>query len=141
METRQRPSWDTYFIGMAKHVATRSPDEKRQVGCVLVNADRRIVGTGYNGTPSGFDDSAIDWQGDDKHSYVIHAEVNALLHTNGLQTRGGTLYCTDSPCPDCAKLIASAGVSRVVYERHYSSMGIFVLHDFGIPTEQIGGNC
>jgi len=132
---RVRPEWDDYFSTMARWAAHRSPDDKTQVGCVIVR-DRHIIGTGYNGTPAGFDDSAVDWFGDEKKQYVIHAEANAIVHANGTELRGATLYCTHSPCVNCALLIASAGIVRVVFEAVYRQDGLDLLATFGIEASQ-----
>lgn len=111
---REIPSWDSYFTSIAYQVATRSKDPRRQVGAVIVSAEGRIVATGYNGFPAGFTDGLVDWTNREYvRTWIVHAEQNALLHASG-DVRGGTLYCTLSPCPHCAKLIATAGITRVV---------------------------
>lgn len=137
-----RPSWDAYFIGMAESAASRSVDEKKKVGCLIVDPDRRIVSTGYNGTPAGFDDSAIDWFTDEKHPFIIHAEQNALVRADGAKLKGSTLYCTHSPCSECAKNIAAAGIRRVVFRHVYNDkkqplQGREVLERFGIDVVQV----
>lgn len=135
----KRPSWDEYFLQIAEVVALRSVDAKTQVGCIIVDGDKRIVSTGYNGTPPGFDDSQIDWFQDTKHPYIIHAEQNALIRADGLKLKNATLYCSYSPCSECAKNIASAGIARVVYRNLYVDkknqvQGVDVLGLFGVDV-------
>lgn len=113
----QRPSWDEYFLRMAETVATRSTCPKRKVGAVIVDAERIVVATGYNGSPSGLPhcttDGCIIEAG--KCVRTIHAEVNALVHGEPRGMRGGTAYCTTLPCWSCFKALLGAGISRVVY--------------------------
>lgn len=121
-----RASWDDYFLQIAEVVATRATCTRRQVGAVIVHG-RRPVGTGYNGAPAGLPhctDGACPrahqqpTMGQGYGSCIaIHAEANALLHTAPADRDGATLYCTDAPCFDCAKLIANSGVAEVVVAR------------------------
>lgn len=114
-------SWDNYFMGVAKLSAQRSKDPSTQVGACIVNEDKRIIGTGYNGFPEGIDDDALPWERegnflDTKYAYVCHAEANAILNCV-LKPRGCgcTLYVTMYPCNECAKLIIQSGIRKVVY--------------------------
>jgi dCMP deaminase len=133
--THEKPSWDNYFLEMAEVIAKRSPDKKRQVGCVIVDEHRRVVATGYNGTPASFDDSKVDWWDRTiKDRIVIHAEANALIYADGPKLRGGTLYCSYSPCINCAKLIAAAGINRVVYREQFDDAGLEMLSEFRVDT-------
>lgn len=134
--THHKPSWDNYFLEMAEVIAKRSPDKKRQVGCVIVDEHRRVVATGYNGTPASYDDSNIDWWDRSvKDRIVIHAEANALIYADGPRLRGGTLYCSYSPCINCAKLIAGAGIDRVVYREQFDDAGLEMLKEFQVSSE------
>ncbi len=134
--TREKPDWDAYFLEMAEVIAKRSPDKKRQVGCVIVDEHRRVVATGYNGTPASYDDSHIDWWDRSvKERIIIHAEANALIYADGPRLRGGTLYCSYSPCINCAKLIAGAGISKVVFREPYDTAGLEMLREFQVTTE------
>ncbi|WP_190822043.1 deoxycytidylate deaminase [Saccharopolyspora pogona] len=120
-----RPSWDEYFIGIANAVAARSDCERSRVGAVVVK-DRRIRGTGYNGAPAGKPgclgcprrNSAVepgsDYDSGSGRCVAIHAEANALLYCDRQDLIGSTLYITRAPCYGCQKLIAAAGVARVV---------------------------
>lgn len=129
-----RPSWDSYFIALATTVATRSEDPKTKVGAVLVS-DKRIVSSGYNGSPAGYE--FTDWNTERKHDTVLHAELNCIVYAGRALTKGATLYVTHSPCSDCAKVIAAAGIDKVVYKDVYKDgAGIALLKKFGIITKQ-----
>lgn len=104
--------WDARFIDLAKLVASWSKDPSTQVGAVIVDKDKRIVSTGFNGFPQGVDDEATDR--DIKLLRTIHAEENALLFARRDVT-GMTVYVTRPPCARCAAKLIQSGVSRVVY--------------------------
>ena len=117
-----RPNLDQYLIDLAKVTATRATCAKRSVGAVVADAQNRIVGTGYNGPPSGMPHcieqpcKALEMAAPASHLACrsIHAEVNAIL-VAGHQCRGGTLAITTSPCGECAKIIVNAGIKRVIF--------------------------
>ncbi|MEW6236066.1 MAG: dCMP deaminase family protein [Candidatus Omnitrophota bacterium] len=128
-----RPSWDEYFMMMAKLAATRSTCYSRPVGAVIVR-DRRLLATGYNGAPPGTwhctDEKKCFWRQPENHvpgieprelSRAIHAEMNAIAHAarKGISIEGGTLYCTLSPCINCFKVVISAGIKEVFFEHIY----------------------
>lgn len=114
----QRLDWDYYFINIAKEIKKRSPDPSRQVGAVLVSKTNRILSTGYNGLPSGILDD-IDWTDRDfVHSIVIHAETNAILYAES-KFESSKMYITTSPCKDCIKLLAAAGIKKIFYREEY----------------------
>lgn len=123
---RRRPTWDEYFIEMAKLAATRSTCPRRQVGCVLVK-DHRVVATGYNGAVRGAphceDEGCILVRNGDRESCVraVHAELNAIVQcaVNGVSSVGCTLVVTDFPCVHCAKAIVQAGVVKVIFLSEY----------------------
>lgn len=117
--TASKPSWNEYFMGIAENVALRSPDPKKKVGAVIVDSRNRLISTGYNGLPSQFDETCVDWDNRDHvHSIIIHAECNAILYCSS-KFEGVTLYCTLSPCPECVKLIKAAGISKVLFKEKY----------------------
>lgn len=130
MEKQQRPDWDEYFMDIAHVTARRSNCLRRHVAAVIVR-DRRIVSTGYNGTPRGIkncSDGGCARCGSDAPSgsalgecICCHAEENAIVQAayHGIAVKGGTLYCTTSPCLMCTKMIINAGLSEVVYEHEY----------------------
>ncbi len=135
---------DQTYMAMAKEWSKMSYAERKKVGCLIVK-DGQIISDGYNGTPSGFNNdceeilytcdeydlyAAEEMMLDkDKEKFfklktkpeVLHAESNALMKlarsTNS--SEGATIYCTYSPCFDCAKLIIQAGIKRVVYDEVY----------------------
>ena len=107
--------FDDKYIRMAKIWATNSYCKRRQVGALLVK-DKMIISDGYNGTPSGFENVCED-ENNVTYPYVLHAEANAItkIARSNNNSEGATLYVTDSPCIECAKLSrqASAGLSTV----------------------------
>ncbi len=113
-------SWDEYFMGVALLSSMRSKDPNTQVGACIVNSDRRIVGVGYNGFPTGCSDDELPWDREGnwletKYPYVCHAELNAILNSIGGTLKDCTLYVALFPCNECAKAIIQAGIRRVVY--------------------------
>lgn len=113
-------NWDEYFMALAILVSLRSKDPSSKVGAVLVR-DKKVIGTGYNGFPSGCDESQFPWNRDTKegwlntkYPYVIHAEANALLNTVALPA-GSDIYVTMQPCNECAKLLIQGGIREIVY--------------------------
>jgi dCMP deaminase len=120
-----RPTIDEYFLQMAALTATRATCDRKHVGAVIVK-DKRTVSTGYNGSPKGM--PHCDEAGhllkvvDGRESCIrtLHAESNALDDA-GRRAEGGTLYCTVTPCYECAKRIINAGIVRVVVRGLYQS--------------------
>ena len=115
-------SWDEFFMRVAIAASLRSKDPKTQVGACIADRNHRILSVGYNGTPTGLDDDEFPWRDsedplNDKHSYVIHAEANALLNYRGSlkDVQGATVYVTLFPCQECAKILVQAGIGEVVY--------------------------
>ncbi|MEI6285596.1 MAG: cytidine/deoxycytidylate deaminase family protein [Bacillota bacterium] len=115
-----RKSWDEYYLGIAFQVSERSTCSRRAVGAIVVK-DRRIKGTGYNGSPSGLPHCLDEgcYMIDGHCLRCIHAEPNALLECAPDERVGATLYCTDRPCPECQKLIITCGIKRIVFSRNY----------------------
>ena len=115
-------SWDEFFMRVAIAASQRSKDPNTQVGACIADTNHRILSVGYNGTPQALSDEDFPW-GDsddplhDKHSYVIHAEANAILNYRGTlrDMAGATVYVTLFPCHECAKMLCQAGVGEVVY--------------------------
>ncbi|UUD37168.1 Deoxycytidylate deaminase [Mycoplasmopsis californica] len=112
--------WDGYFMSLAKISAMRSKDPVTKVGACIVNEDNIIVSLGYNGMPKG-NDVAFPWGKDEndkmntKYSYVVHAEINAILNTRA-NLKNCTLYVSLFPCDNCAKVIAQTGIKEIVYQ-------------------------
>lgn len=115
-----RPSWDKYFINIAEVVSTRSHDAETKVGCVIVDANNRVISTGYNGFPPGCEDNNLPNTRPDKYLYMLHAEINAIA-TCRTDLKNSTIYITISCCQDCAKAITAAGISRVVFGKVYKN--------------------
>ncbi|MES2398399.1 MAG: dCMP deaminase family protein [Pseudomonadota bacterium] len=116
--------WHSMFMGVALLASARSKDHRARNGACIVTPDHRIVGVGYNGLPRGCNDSdPIYWSDDDndpfhsRHSYVVHAEINATLNCVVLPLTNATIYTTQFPCPRCAQAIIQAGIRKVVYLR------------------------
>jgi dCMP deaminase len=115
---RERPSWDEYFLAIADVVARRSHDPETQVGVVVVDSNRRVIATGYNGFPPGSDDTRLPNLRPDKYPFMVHAEINAIASSR-TDLRDSTFYLTYSPCLECAKAIITAGAKEVVYRSEY----------------------
>jgi dCMP deaminase len=122
MSTKRKDyiNWDDYFMGVALLAAERSKDPNTQVGACIVDCDKRILSTGYNGFPRGCSDDEFPWgregsESETKYQYVVHAELNAILNASGKSLAGSTLYVGLFPCHECAKAIIQAGVAEVVY--------------------------
>ncbi|CAB1254008.1 cytidine/deoxycytidylate deaminase family protein [Clostridium sp. MT-14] len=115
-----RKDWDNYFVDIAFEVAERSTCPRLHVGAVLVK-NRRIKGTGYNGSPRGLEhcDEVGCYLKNNHCIRTIHAEVNCLLEVSPEDRENSTLYVTHMPCPECQKLIITCGIKRVVYSEDY----------------------
>lgn len=126
-----RPSWDEYFIKILEMVGSRGTCDRGRSGCVITK-DRRIISTGYVGSPIGI--SHCDEVGHEMHTVThedghqtrhcirtTHAEQNAICQAArvGVALEGATLYCKMTPCYTCAKMIINAGITRVVAEQDY----------------------
>jgi len=117
-----RPSWDSYFMDIAFQVARRSTCPRASVGAVVVR-DKRILTTGYNGSPRGLphctEAGCLIING---HCVrALHAEQNAIIQgaLHGVDVSHSILYVTHQPCLSCAKMIINAGIGRVVYSGDY----------------------
>lgn len=130
MSSTNRPDWNTYFMNLAQVVKTRGNCLLKQVGVVLVK-DKRIIATGYNGTPIGLKNCSeggclrcmkkskgLIQSGEEKGSCLcVHAESNAILQSayHGVSTKNSIMYATYSPCMLCAKEIINAGILELYY--------------------------
>jgi dCMP deaminase len=130
MSRFMRPTWDEYFMSIAKVVAMRSNCMKRKVAAIIVK-DMRVVSTGYNGTPRGAKNcneggcprcngmaesgTALD------ECLCCHGEENAITQAayHGTSLKGSTLYTTFAPCLLCTKMIINSGIAEVVYNQEY----------------------
>ncbi len=123
-----RGSWDEYFMRIAEEVSSRATCDRKHVGAVIVR-DKSILATGYNGSIRGLPHCDEDGHlMEDGHCVrTIHAEANAIIQAarNGVRIEGATVYVTASPCWGCFKMIANAGLSRIVFGEFYRDPRIF----------------
>jgi dCMP deaminase len=123
-----RVSWDQYFMNIAEVVASRSTCPRKFVGAVIVR-DKTILSTGYNGSIRGLPHCAdVGCMMDNGHCVAtVHAEANAVVQAakNGVTIDGASIYVTASPCWNCFKIIANAGLRRIVYGQFYRDERIF----------------
>lgn len=132
-------------MDIARLVARRSTCLRRQVGAVLVK-EKNILATGYNGTPSGITHCAevgclrqkLGVPSGERHELCrgLHAEQNAIIQAakHGVNIAGSTLYCTNSPCSICSKMLINAGIARIIYLEGYpDSLSQEMLQEAGIP--------
>lgn len=147
----ERPSWDEYFMQITGHVASRSTCTRRQVGALLVK-QRCILATGYNGVPSGITHcdvagclrDQLKVPSGERHELCrgLHAEQNAIIQAarHGVNISESTLYCTDSPCIICSKMLINAGVQEVIYGRGYpDTLSLEMLAEAGIKVHHFSG--
>jgi dCMP deaminase len=146
----ERPGWDEYFMAIARVVASRSNCVKRKVAAVITK-DRRIISTGYNGTPRGVPNcneggcprcnSFVEGGTRLDECLCSHGEENAITQAayHGVVVREGTLYTTFSPCLTCTKMIINAGLTEVVYNVAYplGDVSLGLLREAGVKVRQI----
>lgn len=144
-----RPSWDRYFMDIAHMVATRSTCLRRSVGAIAVSG-RRILATGYNGTPRGLRHceevgclrQQLDIPSGQRHELCrgLHAEQNCIIQAavHGVQLEGATIYSTFQPCVVCAKMLINAGITEIVYEGGYpDEMSVEMLSESGVKLRRL----
>jgi dCMP deaminase len=149
MSRFSRPSWDEYFMSIAKVVAMRSNCMKRKIAAIIVK-DKRVISTGYNGTPRGAKNcneggcprcngmaesgTALD------ECLCCHGEENAITQAayHGTSLKGSTLYTTFSPCLLCTKMIINSGIVEVVYNEDYplNERAMALLNECGIKLRR-----
>jgi dCMP deaminase len=126
-----RPTWDEYFMGIAKLTAERSTCLRRQVGAVIVK-DKHIIATGYNGAPRGLLHCGeiggclrekLGIPSGQRHELcrALHAEQNAIIQaaTLGHSIEDATIYITNQPCAICSKMIINAGIKKIIVSEGY----------------------
>ena len=128
---------DQLYVDMAALTAFQSHDEEIKVGSVIVR-DGQVLSQGWNGMPADMCNQTRSAVGATKKE-VIHSEANALmkLAKNGGGSNGATIYCTHSPCWECAKLLLQAGITRIVYSSCYDEESVLFLKERGIELERI----
>lgn len=136
---------DTLYMDIADRISNMSYGRRLKVGAIIVKDDN-IVSMGWNGMPSGMDNNCEIEHADGSLSTkpeTLHAESNALMklaRSGGVGSFNSTLYTTYSPCPECAKLIKQAGVSRVVYQNNYRLLdGLNMLKSLGVTVDHLKG--
>jgi dCMP deaminase len=137
--------WLKHGLAEAELIASMSKDPSTKVGAYIADSRNRPVSKGFNGPPRGIDDAK--WQQADrdlKLAATIHAEINAILFADRQRLEGATLYVTHPPCPQCAALIAQAGISSVVYSHaspefaaRWGTLGLEILTAANVTTTEI----
>jgi dCMP deaminase len=130
-DSKKRPSWDEYFIGIMDAVSKRATCDRGRSAAIVVR-DHRILTTGYVGAPGGLPHcdevghlfkKSFDLQGNPKTNCIrtSHAEENAIIQAalHGIPTKGATIYTRMEPCFMCARMIINSGIKRVVCQRRY----------------------
>jgi len=149
MRDMARPDWDEYFMRLAKVAATRSNCVKRKVAAVIVR-DKRVVSTGYNGTPRGTKNcyeggcprcnSLADSGTQLDECLCSHGEENAIIQAayHGVSVKDGTLYTTFAPCLMCTKMIINSGIIEVIYNSDYplNQTSFKLLQEAGVVCRQ-----
>ena len=136
-KSKKTKRYDSLYIDIAKRISQMSHAERLKVGCVLVNDDN-ILSFGFNGSPAGFENACEDSSGATL-PHVLHAESNCVskVAKTPMSSQGSTLYCTHSPCMECSKLIAQAGIKKVIYANKYrEDTGIYLLKSLDSEVEQ-----
>ena len=136
-----RTNWEEYFMNIATQVATRSTCDRKHVGAVIVR-DKTILSTGYNGSIRGMPHcDEVGHLMEDGHCVAtIHAETNAVLQAakNGVMIENGEIYVTASPCWNCFKMCANAGIKKIYYGEFYRDERIFdIAKKLGIELTHI----
>ena len=159
MNETKRPSWDDIFIEECKLWAKRSSCCRIQTASVIVK-DNHTISTGYNGTCTGLEHCYTYWEKYIKennkdnnwlsseefyrkhhewsNSTELHAEQNAITFAakNGYSVNNCTLYTLYSPCINCAKVIVSSGISKIVYEYTREPSGLKFCKNMDVLCEQ-----
>lgn len=146
----KRPSWDEYFMQIAKLVAQRSTCLRRKVGAILVR-DKRVLCTGYNGAPQGLTHCSevgclrekwgIPSGQRQEICRGLHAEQNAIIQgaLHGVSIKNSLLYCTHQPCITCSKMIINAGIKKIIFQGDYPDpLAQQVLKEAGIKLIKYG---
>ena len=126
--SKDRVSWETYFMNIAREVATRSTCDRKHVGAVIVR-DKVILSTGYNGSIRGVKHcDEIGHLIENGHCVrTVHAEVNAVAQSsmNGTNINNSSIYLTASPCWPCFKILANSGIKKIYFGEFYRDNKIF----------------
>ncbi len=122
MSKNTRVSWEQYFMNIAREVASRSTCDRKNIGAVIVR-DKSILSTGYNGSLRGLPHcDKVGHEMENSHCVrTIHAEANAIVQAarNGIRIEDAEIYITASPCYNCFKMIANAGINKIYFGEFY----------------------
>lgn len=119
---QEKIDWDTYFMAQCFLTSMRSPDPSTKHGAVIVDENKRILATGYNGPIAGIDDSTVPLTRPEKYPHLPHAEENALLSLGVVRLPKGRIYITGQPCHKCLRMILQKGIRHIVYGPQTSKM-------------------
>lgn len=139
----QRQNWNEYFMEIAEKVATRSTCDRANVGCVIINKDKRICATGYNASLSGHPHcNDVGHTMRDGHCIAtVHAEINAITYCakEGIPLSNCIAYVTHFPCLNCSFALAASGIKKIYYKNAYrmDDYAVEILTKSGIELEQI----
>jgi dCMP deaminase len=130
----KKPSWDSYFLDIARVVSSRSSCLKSMVGAVIVSPSLKIVSTGYNAPPHGVTDSiTLGYCNKEKYGFKsgegyevcrsIHAEQNAIIQAGSIQCQNAAIYIWGHSfiCNFCKKFILQAGITKAILQKEESS--------------------
>lgn len=139
-KARKRISWEQYFMNIAQETSTRATCDRKHIGAVITR-DKTILSTGYNGSIRGLPhcDEAGHEMENGHCIRTIHAEANAIVQAarNGVNIDGGEIFVTASPCYNCFKMIANAGIRKIYFgefyrderiKKHADELGIELVH-------------
>jgi|TARA_R110000868_G_scaffold158217_1_gene386193 dCMP deaminase len=139
-----KPKFIDYYMKVAELTSTLSYAKRLQVGSVIVKGNK-ILATGYNGMPSGWDNECETVEIveiDEKFSKqlvtkqeVLHSETNAIAKVSASteSSEGAAMFCTHAPCINCAKLIYQSGINSLYYRNTYrDTSGIEFLEKSGV---------
>ena len=139
-----RVGWHSYFMNIARQAASRSTCARKHVGAVIVR-EKTILSTGYNGSIRGLEHcDDVGHMMEDGHCVAtVHAEANAIIQAakNGTAIEGANIYVTASPCWNCFKMIANAGIRRIAFGEFYRDQRIFdISKQLGIELIDLSGS-
>lgn len=146
--------WDARFMKLAREISKWSKDPSTKIGAVIVNDERRILATGYNGFPRGIDDTEERLNDrSQKYPRIVHGEMNALMNAlySGVSVRGATIYVWGLPvCSECTKNVIQSGIARVVitypenapevWQKQWKEMSKPMYDEAGVSVSYINEN-
>lgn len=133
-------NWHKRFLDLAEHISTWSKDRSRKVGAVIVDDDKRVVSFGYNGFPSGIDDSVEErHERPAKYDWTNHAEENAIVNAAriGVSTKNCTIYLNLFPCARCSGMIINSGIKKIICSKQPDFNDSKYGHEFKVSYEKL----